>query len=200
MENTTQPSGQTDLAGSTEQKTQTDDRIASSEDTVAYSTHKKLLAEKKNLQAKYEEIEKKFNSIHEEKLQNEGKKDELLEAYKQKINDYESKFSNFAFSTVANNVALEAKEMGCVDHDALIKLVDLSSLNVGDNFAVDKDEVKTMLENVKKEKPYLFKKEAPKVHDGVVKKAEAPMGYAEELAAAKTQVELEAVLRKHGRI
>ena len=196
MDNVTEASGQTDNASSTDQTTQTQNNQVTSGDKVAYDTHRKLLAEKKNLQAKYEEMEKQFNEINEQKLQSEGKKDELLEAYKQKIGTYEEKFNNFAYSAVSNNVALEAQQMGCVDNDALVKLVDLSSLNVGDNFSVDKEEVRTMLESVKKERPYLFKPVNPNVNTGVPKDFNSETGKVD--FSKMSHEEMVAYANKHG--
>ncbi len=196
MDNANQPSGQTVDASSTEQTTQTNTHIASGDNKVAYDTHKKLLAEKKNLQARFEEMEKKFNNMNESQMAAEGKKDELLEAYKQKLGTYEEKFNNFAYSAVSNNVALEAKTMGCVDHDALVKLVDLTSLNVGDNFSVDKDEVKTMLESVKKDRPYLFKPVNPNVNTGTPKDFNSSTGKID--FSKMSQAEMVAYANKHG--
>lgn len=196
MDNATEASGQTDNTSGSDQTIQTNTNNASGENKVAYETHKKLLGEKKSIQAKYEEIEKKFNEMNENKLASEGKKDELLEAYKQKIGTYEEKFNNFAYSAVSNNVALEAQQMGCIDKDALVKLVDLTSLNVGDNFSVDTDEVKTMLEQVKKERPYLFKPVNPNVNTGTPRDFNSETGKVD--FSKMSHDEMVAYANKHG--
>jgi hypothetical protein len=196
MDNANQPSGQTDNTSSDDQTTNPQNHSASG-DTVAYGTHKKLLAEKKNLQSRFEEMEKQFNSMNEDKLTSEGKKDELLEAYKAKLNGYEEKFNNFAYSAVSNNVALEANKMGCVDQDALVKLVDLTSLNVGDNFSVDKDEVKVMLEDVKKQRPYLFKAINPNINTGTPKDFNSAGAKGPDFSKM-TQAEMVAYANKNG--
>ena len=136
-------------------------------DMVAYETHKRLLGEKKKLQAMYDELKVANNKSNEEKLAAEGKKDELLEAYKKRISEMEGKVNEFAYSSVSNAVRLKAKDMGCVDDDALVKLIDLSTLSVGEGFTVDTEEVKTMLENLKKEKSYLFKPVNPNVNNSM---------------------------------
>lgn len=201
MEDTNQSSGQTENTSGDVQQTQIDNQITSSEDKVAYSTHKKLLAEKKNLQARFEEMEKKFNTMNEEKLTTEGKKDELLNAYKTRAEAAEDKLNSLAYTAVSKDVMLEAQKMGCINNTLLMKALDLSALqNINGDLSTDVDEIKTLLEATKKEYPMLFKKKEPNVHDGVVKKAEGPVGYAEELAAAKTQKQLEEVLKKHGRL
>jgi len=199
MNNADQASGQTENTSGEDQTTNPINQSASS-DTVAYGTHKKLLAEKKNLQARFEEMEKQFNNMNEDKLTSEGKKDELLEAYKAKNAAQAETINNFAYTSVSKDVLLEAQKMGCVDTTLLMKALDLSVLkNVTGDLTVDGDEVATLLESAKKSYPMLFKKEAPVVHDGVVKKGEATKGYAEELSACNTQGELEAVMKKHNR-
>jgi hypothetical protein len=202
MEDTTQPSGQPDNASSMDQNNNPENTNASGiKNTVAYESHKKLLAEKKNLQSRFEDLEKKFNNINEEKLSSEGKKDELLEAYKKQIADKDDLINNFAYTSVSKDVKLKAQAMGCVDTDALIKLIDLTAFNnISNDLSIDSDEANVMLEDSKKRYPYLFKKEAPVIHDGVVKKSEGNTTYADDLAACTTQKELEAVRRKHGRI
>ena len=163
-----------DASGATEQSVSDQDQInsintlaPSGSDKVAYETHKKLLGEKKKLQSRYEEMEKELSVLNENKLASEGKKDELLEAYKKRIGDLEGKVNDFAFSSVSNSVRLKAKEMGCVDDEDLVKLLDLSSLTISDGFATDADEVKTMLEDFKKKKPHYFRPVNPNVNNSV---------------------------------
>lgn len=171
MEVTTQdPSGATDKSvsdGVQQSSTQTQTETLSKSDTVAYETHKKLLGEKKRVQSQLEEMQTKLNSLTEEKLSAEGKKDELLEAYKKRLNEMESKVQDFAYTSVSNSVRMKAKEMGCVDDEVVVKLIDLTKLSVGEGFTVDPDEVRTMLESVKKEKSYLFKPQNPNVNNSI---------------------------------
>lgn len=169
MESMTQDgSAATDSQVSDQVQTNSQDTATPSrEDVVAYETHKRLLGEKKKVQSQLAELEAKYNSLNEERLSAEGKKDELLEAYKKRISEMEGKVNEFAYSSVSNAVRMKAKEMGCVDDDALVKLVDLSTLSVGEGFSVDQEEVKTMLESLKKEKSYLFKPLNPNVNNSV---------------------------------
>jgi len=149
------------------QNNSTEPGTTSSSDTVAYDTHKRLLGEKKKLQSKYEQSEVELNELREAKLSAEGKKDELLDAYKKRVAEMEAKVNNFAYSSVSNAVRLKAKEMGCISDDKLVKHLDLSTLTIGDGFQVDSDEVKTMLENAKKEMGFFFKTVNPNVNNDV---------------------------------
>lgn len=199
MQDTTQdPSGATD--DQVRDQIQEDSTITESPrgaDTVAYETHKKLLAEKKKVQARFDELESRFNRINEEKLQSEGKKDELLEAYKKRIAEMEGKVNDFAYSSVSSAVRLKAQEMGCVDPDAIVTHLDLSTLSVGDGFSVDADEVKTMLEAEKKNKPYFFKAVNPNINNSMPNKNPNVEGGQVDYSKM-TKEELIAYGKKHG--
>ncbi len=165
-----------DASGAAEQSVSDQDQIdstenivTSSDNKVAYDTHKKLLSEKKKLQSRFQDMEKELSILNESKLASEGKKDELLEAYKKRIGDLEGKVNDFAFSSVSNSVRLKAKEMGCIDDEDLVKLLDLSSLTLSEGFATDADEVKVMLEEFKKNKPHYFKSANPNVNNSLPK-------------------------------
>ena len=166
------PSGATDPSVSDDNQNNSDNtQISSGKDTVAYDTHKKLLGEKKSLQARFEEMQSQFNKMNEDKLSAEGKKDELIEAYKARITDMEQKVNNFAYTSVSNSVQNKAREMGCVAPDKVDKFIDLSSLkSIGDDFNTDPEEVKMVLEGVKKENPWLFKPVNPNVNNSVPNK------------------------------
>lgn len=169
MESTTQ-----DASGATDQIVSDENQIDnsnntdnSSGDVVAYQTHKRLLSQKKKIEQDHQMAMEELNKLREHKLTTEGKKDELIEAYKKRIGDLEGKVNDFAYTTVANSVRLKAKEMGCVDDSALVKHIDLSSLSIGDGFTVDEDELRTLLEQEKKSKPYFFKPLNPNVNNSV---------------------------------
>lgn len=149
--------------------TEADGVTASSKDTVAYETYKKTLALAKKREAELTAEREEKQKLLEEKLTAEGKKDELIESWKKKYTDLESKtkklvgsFSYNALSSVVSEVA--AKE-GCVDPGDLMALGDLSSIEVDDEFKVNKDQVKEFVLSMKKAKPHLFSgaKAQPKV-------------------------------------
>jgi len=57
-------------------------------------------------------------------------------------------------------------EMGCVDTDALTKLVDFTGLDIGEGNKVSVQSLEMVLTKAKQEKPYLFSKAAPVIRDG----------------------------------
>jgi hypothetical protein len=59
----------------------------------------------------------------------------------------------------------EAAKIGCIDPDAVVKLADLSSVEVdAKTFRADKTQLVEVLETLRKEKPYLFGKSGPKLN------------------------------------
>lgn len=146
-------------------------------DTVAYETYKKTLALAKKREAELETERAEKQKLVEEKLQVEGKKDELIQSLNKKYSDLEGKFKkavgSFATNTLSQAISLEATKDGCVDVKALLKLVELNSDMIDDEFNVHQDQVKELVERSKKEHAYLFPKNASAAKTGTPKKGEA---------------------------
>jgi hypothetical protein len=68
---------------------------------------------------------------------------------------------------VAKEVEAEASRRGCIKPDALIKLADLSDIDIDDEFNVDHASVKSLLDRMQKENDFLFKKDPTPPKDGV---------------------------------
>jgi hypothetical protein len=158
-------SGATEAKASGETQENQTTKVSSGNDTVAYETHQKLLGEKKKVQARADAIEAEFQKLKEEKLHGEGKKDELLTEYKKKYDDLEGKFKGsvgkFAMKTLADAIEKEALKSGCLNPRSLSKLVDMSEIEVSEDFEVDADQLKKAVEKVKTENPFMFSKSAP---------------------------------------
>jgi len=206
MEQTQDPSGASDVqaSGGVETETQTDQVPSGNDELIKLSTHRKLLGEKKAAQAKLDAAQTELNTLREEKLMSEGKKDELIQKYQTDLKELEGKYKgtvgNFAYNAISGKVREVSARSGCIDVDGLINLVDLSSIDCDDSFNVDGKQVEALVDEFKKGRPHFFSREAPNIKDGVLKKPDAPSTYEEDLRACKTQKELEAVMKKHGRI
>lgn len=59
----------------------------------------------------------------------------------------------------------EASKAGCVDPDALYRLVDLSTVDISDDFSFDQDQLKSVITETQKARSYLFQKTAAAVKD-----------------------------------
>lgn len=157
------PSGQPDLAGGNQPNTQ---------DTVAYSSYQKLLTEKKRRDQENEALRKQLESVHNEKLEAEGNKDEVianLRAQNQKLeSDRETDRNKFRWSKVEARIREEATRRGCTNPDALLKLIDdedLDKIQVDERFNVDTQSLSSVMDVVQKKNTFVFGKEAKPVRD-----------------------------------
>jgi hypothetical protein len=137
---------------------------------VSYDTHRKLLGEKKALQAKLAEFEMREKEKEQELLAEQGKWKELAEEKGKKLSESEKKY-NEALKTFGRQVFVkEAKavalQLGADPQgvDDLIKVGDWSSVEIGDDFKVNEQQLKESIARMQKEKPLFFKKQvsAPK--------------------------------------
>lgn len=130
---------------------------------------KEVSAEAKQYRQRLAQEKKEKEEIQKKTLAEQGQFKELADIYKAKAETAETQAQKlkeaFAVKTVADAVALEAAKFGCVDTDALIQLLPLDQIPIKDDFSVDRSHVKTILEEFKKNKTYLFQKQAPKVID-----------------------------------
>lgn len=160
--------------------------VASQEETTEKEWTYEQLAQrlsKANAEAKAERqktqaLKKQMEEVSRTKLAEQGQYKELMGLYQKEAEDAKSHAAKlkdaFAMKIVTDSVAMEAQKLGCVDAEALSSLINLSELPIDDNFNVDRNHVRTMLEDVKKKKPYFFKSEAPRVIDAIPAKVDAP--------------------------
>jgi chromosome segregation ATPase len=182
----------------------TDDQVA--DDTgggaskqVSYDTHKKLLSEKKAMQAKLKEFESKLANAENDKLAADGKKDELIAKYRadlEKVSKtHKETLNSFISQSLNAQVETIAAKMGAVDVDAVTKLLDLSDIEVDTGtFKADADSLESAIGELKKAKPYLFNKAAPKVNSKMPAGGQKTIG-GKSLKEMST-AELEAALRE----
>jgi len=156
----------------TTQKTSGDETSAA-KDKVAYDTYRKALSEKKNVQSENEKLRNELEQIRNEKLKAEGKKDDVIKSYEEKIAALEkenrSTKQSFAWSTLTGKIKEEALKHGCSNPDKLIKLMDdneLNSIQIGDDFTIDTESVSKVIEKSKQENFFLFSNSSKKIADG----------------------------------
>ena len=130
---------------------------------------RKLAEENKQFRQKLAERTKQNENEKRKVLEENGQYKELAEINKQRADFAEEQKEKlkgaFATKLKADAIALEATKMGCVDTDAALHLIDLNAVPINDAFDVDRVHVKTVLDEFKKGKPYLFQKQAPKIPD-----------------------------------
>lgn len=150
---------------------------ADKKDSVSFDSFQKALKEKKAAQSKLTEYEKELEKLRVEKLEAEGKKDELISSYKKRLDELESKVKQkdqmYAWTTLTGEIKREAMKVGCKDPDKLIRLLsddDLKSIEVGEDFRINNDSLKEVIEKSKKENYFLFESSTKQVANGVPSK------------------------------
>lgn len=140
-------------------------------DTVKYETYKKVLSEKKKVLSEYETLQSKLREYEEKELESQGHKDQLIETYKKKAGDFETKYKRavgtFAHRTMIEAFKTEALKAGCQQEhlDKLVKLTDLPVEAIDDEFNPNFDVLKELVESAKKDNSIFFKNQvgAPRV-------------------------------------
>ena len=142
-------------------------------DFVAYESFQKAVSEKKNAQEKLSKYEQELQQLREEKLQREGKNEELIQTYKQRYEETNKRLEEtnkkYAWSTLTGSIEREAIKHGCTDPKKLIRLMDdddLRSIDVGENFKINGDSLERLIEKSKKDNHFLFKTTPPLAANG----------------------------------
>ena len=132
------------------------------------------LAEAKKAKEEARELKARLEAIENEKLESQGKYADINKSLKEKLADYEKKLEatnkTYAYNTVTSAIKQKALELGAVNADKVIKLMDKSDMeliSVDDAYNVDMDAVTSVLEKMKKdhEDIALFKKSVPTTKD-----------------------------------
>jgi hypothetical protein len=139
--------------------------------TVKYDSYRKAVSEKKKIQAQLEETSARLAELEETRLASEGKKDELIQSLQERVKKYKGEIdqrdATYAYKSVSSQLKAEAAKLGCVDPDTLIKVAPLDTLEVGEDYTVDAQSLKMLLDEQKEKMPYLFQSKSVAVKDGV---------------------------------
>lgn len=139
------------------------------QDSVKYETYRKTLGEAKKAKAERDELMQRLQELEQGKLQAEGKKDELIESLRKEASEYKNKYSeavgSFARGRALDAIVDEAVREGCSSTGLLRKVVSdkLADLDFDDEFKPNMEQVKLVIDEIKKTEPILFSKQAPKV-------------------------------------
>lgn len=157
-----------------EQSTDASGEVDQGKDSVSLSSYQKVLKEKKARDARLSEMELKLQQLEEEKLAKDGKLQELLDTYKKKTSELEMKLEkttkSYAWNSVTGEIKREALKAGCKDPDKLIRLMsddDLKAIEVGDNFSINTESLRELIEKNKKENYFLFESSSKQAAAGI---------------------------------
>jgi hypothetical protein len=146
-----------------EESTATESKGSADQDKVAYETYKRTLEQLKKTQAALREKEAQEKERKLKEAQEQGKFQELMEAYKKEAEEAKAQMVELKKSYGATQVKSQLQKVlmseGCIDIDEVIQLTDWSGkINVDpETFAVKEDDIKKVVEEWKKKKPNWFK-------------------------------------------
>ena len=133
-----------------------------------------LLDEKKKISSENAELKARLEAIENDKLESQGKYADINKSLKDKLSEVEKKLQDttktYAYASVTSVIKQKALEMGAVNADKVLKLMDKSDLElitIDDNFKPDIDAINMVLEKMKKENEDigLFKRNVPATKD-----------------------------------
>jgi hypothetical protein len=152
------------------------------EDVVAYSTYSKVMGTLKKRESELNEVRSRLESIELEKKQAEGNKDEVISTLREKLKEAQSSTDQlkhqYVWSSLEGQIKTEAVKHGCRNPDKLMKLLnedDLKSIQVGNDFKVNQDDLNRLLEKAKKDNEdiALFQKKSVNINDVAPKMAQS---------------------------
>lgn len=155
------------------------------------------LNKKEELLKKVRKFEKENKDAAERALAEQGKFKELYEAEVQKRAELEGRMKDSAINSALNEAL---KDSGAASIATVMKLIDRNKIGF-DGEKVDTDSIKVLIKELKTSDPVLFA-EQPKPVPPVRKAGEGDVvgGFEKEIRAAKTQKQIEDVMRKYGKL
>ena len=130
-----------------------------------FAKNKELLGTNKNLRSELDTLKEQVTSYQDAQSIAEGDKDKVITGLRERLSTSEGALkdtkSSYAYERITQSLRDAAIKQGCVNSDAFIKLLgkdDYNSLEVGENFKLNSDDVTSLVENSKKNYDFLFKK------------------------------------------
>ena len=164
---------------------------------------KEVSLEAKTNRQKNAELKKQLEEEKKQKLAESGQYKELAEVYQRKASEVESQAQKlkqaFAMKLISDAVEIEATKLGARNVDDVLRLIPLDQIPIDDQFNVDRNSVKAIMEDFKKNRDYLFMgRPGPKVADATPAKVEQPKLDLSKMSLAE-RAALLAQLNKHGK-
>lgn len=135
---------------------------SSEKDVVKYDTYRKAIGELKSIKAKMSEYEAKEQEREQSLLAEQGKFKEALESAISKRKELEqaleAKEKAFAKKIFTKEVQEVALSLGARKDalDDIVKVGDWSSVEIDENFSINKEQLKSQIASLSKSKPFYF--------------------------------------------
>jgi len=171
--------------------------------TVKLESYNKIKKSWQKEKALNEDIAAKLELREKADLEQQGKFKELLDIEQKRSLDFEAKYKESISRTAKFSVTSKIKEIaareGCINTEDLVSLSDLNAFDYDDDYQVDEQQVKNLVEDFKKTRPYFFQGKKPNIQDGVLKPSEGSSSYEDEIMKAQTQQEFDAIRKKYNK-
>lgn len=144
---------------------------SSEKDVVKYETYRKAIGELKSIKAKMSEYEAKEQEREQSVLAEQGKFKEALESALSKKKELEqaleAKEKAFAKKIFTKEVQEVALSLGARKDalDDIVKVGDWSSVEIDENFSINKEQLKSQIASLSKSKPFYFASNAAAPRD-----------------------------------
>lgn len=132
-----------------------------------------LLGKVKSLSEQLKAERERNEAYQQKELESQGKLNELVDKLRaeneMKAREAEELKANYTYKVLTSEVKSKAASLGMNDPADALSMFSMDGLKdiVDDDFNVNSDAVHGMLEQLKKQKPYLFRGNSPQVRDGV---------------------------------
>lgn len=165
-EDTSKASGQSQSDG-VESDDQT--QVQPNTDKVSYDTYRKVLSEAKKAKASRAELEAELQGYKQKELEQKGESNQLIESLRKQLAEREASEKkmreNFAFNSFKSTVEALGAKHGCLDNEILLKSIDISAVEMSDDFSFNAEDLEREIAQLASKKSYLFQKKVPKVND-----------------------------------
>lgn len=162
----TDPVGQTQEAGGTEENQQTQ-----IEDVVKYESYKKVLSEAKVAKKELKQLKAELEAKRQAELEAKGNYQEVIDTLKRQKEELETKYKTTVeksqWEKVTGSIKSEALKAGCLNPDKLIRLLDKNDFETlrAEDGEIRAESLNQLMEKVKRENDFLFKKASVQVND-----------------------------------
>jgi hypothetical protein len=138
------------------------------EDKVAYSTHKRLLEEKKKQDVELRALREAAEKAKLKDAEASGNTKQLIESLRERSAQMETEVQNQKKKYASEMISMQLREAiakeGClVDSEKALKFLgesDYQSLEIDEQFRIRKEDISSVVNNLKKNYDFMFKKTA----------------------------------------
>lgn len=141
-----------------------------SKQQVSYDTFDKAMSSLNKEKQARKELETQLQKIREDQMLAEGKKDEVIESYKQKVQSYEQTIkqekAERALDRFKSKVTEVAAKKGFKNPSVAQKMFSISEFELDGDNNVNHEQLESKIDELKKTDAYLFQQVDQKIPDG----------------------------------